>query len=152
MGTGSFPGVKRPGRCVDHPLHLAPRVKKECSYTSTPPSGPSWSVLGWTLPLNYQHTLKIGTKLLPESSEKLHIWRSCPPEKLLLKTSPADFRHTPVKRTRTPTFIPNPACSPNLFCRLPLTGRKMEPVNHPTTTRLRPFCDTATSPYTISTR
>jgi hypothetical protein len=29
MGTGSFPGVKRPGRGVDHPLHLAPRLKKE---------------------------------------------------------------------------------------------------------------------------
>jgi hypothetical protein len=24
MGTGSFPGVKRPGRGVDHPPHLAP--------------------------------------------------------------------------------------------------------------------------------
>ena len=29
MGTGSFPGVKRPGRDVDHPPHLAPRLKKE---------------------------------------------------------------------------------------------------------------------------
>jgi hypothetical protein len=28
MATGSFPGVKRPGRGVDHP-HLAPRLKKE---------------------------------------------------------------------------------------------------------------------------
>jgi len=25
----SFTGVKRPGRGVDHPLHLAPRLKKE---------------------------------------------------------------------------------------------------------------------------
>jgi hypothetical protein len=24
MGTGSFPGLKRPGRGVDHPLHIAP--------------------------------------------------------------------------------------------------------------------------------
>jgi hypothetical protein len=24
-----FPGVKRPGRCVDHPPHLAPRLNKE---------------------------------------------------------------------------------------------------------------------------
>ena len=39
MGTGSFPGVKRPGRGVDKPLHLPPRLKKECSYTSTPPFG-----------------------------------------------------------------------------------------------------------------
>ena len=29
MGTGSFPGVKRPGRAVDHDPHLAPRLKKE---------------------------------------------------------------------------------------------------------------------------
>ena len=37
MGTGSFPGVKRPGRGVDHPPHLAPRLKKEYFYTSTLP-------------------------------------------------------------------------------------------------------------------
>ena len=29
MGTGYFLGVKRPGCGVDHPLHLAPRLKKE---------------------------------------------------------------------------------------------------------------------------
>ena len=29
MGTGSFPIVKRPGRGVDYPPHLAPRLKKE---------------------------------------------------------------------------------------------------------------------------
>ena len=30
MGTGSFPGVKRPGRGVDYsPTHLAPRLKDE---------------------------------------------------------------------------------------------------------------------------
>jgi len=30
MGTGSLsPGVKRPGRDVNHPPHLAPRLKKE---------------------------------------------------------------------------------------------------------------------------
>jgi hypothetical protein len=28
MGSGSFPGVKRPGRGVDHP-HQVPRLKKE---------------------------------------------------------------------------------------------------------------------------
>ena len=39
MGTGSFPGVKRPGRGVDQPPHLASRLKKEYSYISTPPLG-----------------------------------------------------------------------------------------------------------------
>jgi hypothetical protein len=27
MGTGSFPGVRRPGRGVDHPPHLATKLK-----------------------------------------------------------------------------------------------------------------------------
>ena len=29
MGTGPFPWVKRPGRGVDHPPHLASRLRKE---------------------------------------------------------------------------------------------------------------------------
>ena len=29
IGTRSYPGVKRPGRGVDHPPHLAPRLKEE---------------------------------------------------------------------------------------------------------------------------
>jgi len=32
-----FQGLKRPGRGVDHPPHLAPTLKKEYGYTSTPP-------------------------------------------------------------------------------------------------------------------
>jgi hypothetical protein len=28
MGTGPFPGVKRPGCDVDHPPHVMPRLKK----------------------------------------------------------------------------------------------------------------------------
>jgi len=39
MGTGYFPEAKRPERGVDHPPHLEPRLKKEHSYTSTPPLG-----------------------------------------------------------------------------------------------------------------
>jgi hypothetical protein len=35
MGTGSFPGVRRPGPDVEHPPHLAPKLRKEYSYTST---------------------------------------------------------------------------------------------------------------------
>ena len=45
MDTASFPGVKRPGRGVDHPSHLAPRLKKEQSYIYSP-SGPSCQVKG----------------------------------------------------------------------------------------------------------
>ena len=46
-GTGSFPGVKRPGRGVDHP-QLQLRLKKEYRYTSTPSldlRGPFWGEL-----------------------------------------------------------------------------------------------------------
>ena len=32
----SLPGVKQPGRGVDHLLQLTPKLKKEYSYTSTP--------------------------------------------------------------------------------------------------------------------
>jgi hypothetical protein len=38
-GTWSLLGVKRLGRGVDHPPHLAPRLKKEENYTFTPPLG-----------------------------------------------------------------------------------------------------------------
>ena len=39
MVTGSFPGVKRPGRGFDHPPQLAARLMEEWRYTSTPPPG-----------------------------------------------------------------------------------------------------------------
>ena len=39
MGTESFTGVKRPRRGVDRHTHLAPRLKKELIYNSTPPLG-----------------------------------------------------------------------------------------------------------------
>jgi hypothetical protein len=35
MGTGSFPGVKRPGHGADRPPPSSAEVKKEQSYTST---------------------------------------------------------------------------------------------------------------------
>jgi hypothetical protein len=33
-------GKERPGHEADNPLHLAPKLKKEYSYTSTPPLDP----------------------------------------------------------------------------------------------------------------
>jgi hypothetical protein len=36
MVTEFFSGVKRPGHVVDYPPSLAPRMKEEYSYTSTP--------------------------------------------------------------------------------------------------------------------
>jgi hypothetical protein len=53
MGTGSFPGVKRPGRAVDHPPPSSAEVKERLELYLYSPSGPSWPVLGWPLPLLY---------------------------------------------------------------------------------------------------
>jgi hypothetical protein len=39
MGTGSFPGVNRPGRGADYPPASSAEVKKEKSYTSTHTQG-----------------------------------------------------------------------------------------------------------------
>ena len=39
IGTDSFPGIKRPGFGFDHPPHLAPSLKEDWSYTSSPPLG-----------------------------------------------------------------------------------------------------------------
>jgi hypothetical protein len=46
MGTESFPGVKRPGCGVDHPPHLAPRLKKKVELYLYSTSGPLRAVIG----------------------------------------------------------------------------------------------------------
>jgi hypothetical protein len=50
MGTGSFPRVKRPGRGVDHPPPSGAEVQERVELYIFSASGPSWCVLGWTLP------------------------------------------------------------------------------------------------------
>ena len=67
MGTGSFSGVRRPGCGVDHPPHLAPRLKKEKSYTAAPPYVPPWPVLGLTLPLPFTDALPTSISVSPFS-------------------------------------------------------------------------------------
>jgi len=52
MGTGSFPVVNRPRRGVDHPPSYSAEVKEKVELYLYSPSGPSWPVLGWTLPLS----------------------------------------------------------------------------------------------------
>ena len=47
----SFPGVKRPGRSVDHPPPSSAEVKERVELYLCSPSGPSWPVIGWPLPL-----------------------------------------------------------------------------------------------------
>jgi hypothetical protein len=46
MGTGSFLGVKRPGRGADHPHPSSAEVKERVKLYIYFPSGPSWPVLG----------------------------------------------------------------------------------------------------------
>jgi len=46
MGTGSFSGVKRPGRDADHPPPSSAEVKKRVKLYLYSPSAPSWSVIG----------------------------------------------------------------------------------------------------------
>jgi hypothetical protein len=51
MSTGSFQGVKRPGRGVDHSPPSSALVKERVGLYLYSLFGPSWPVLGWTLPL-----------------------------------------------------------------------------------------------------
>jgi hypothetical protein len=46
MGTGSCPGVKRPGRGVDHPTPSRAEVEGRVELYICSPSGPSWPVVG----------------------------------------------------------------------------------------------------------
>jgi hypothetical protein len=51
MCNGSCPGVKWPGRGVDHPPPSSAEVKEKAELYLYFPSGPSSPVLGQTLPL-----------------------------------------------------------------------------------------------------
>jgi hypothetical protein len=53
MGTGSFPGIKRPGRGVDHPPSSSTEVKERAELYLYSPSGPSWLVLGCNLHISH---------------------------------------------------------------------------------------------------
>jgi len=46
MGTGSVPGVKGPGRGVDHPPPSSVEVRERIELYVYSPSGLSWLVIG----------------------------------------------------------------------------------------------------------
>ena len=52
-GTGSFPGIKRPGRGVDRPPPTSAKFKERVELYLYSLSGPSWPVIGWNLRLPY---------------------------------------------------------------------------------------------------
>jgi len=56
LGAGSFPGLKRPGRGVDHPSLSSSEVKERIERYLYSPFGPSWHVLGWPLLCLYLYT------------------------------------------------------------------------------------------------
>jgi hypothetical protein len=71
MGTGSLPGVKRPGRGVDHPPASSAEVKERLELYLYSTSGPSWSVLGWTLPLPYQHPMYVESDIWEKGKQAM---------------------------------------------------------------------------------
>ena len=64
MGIGSSPGVKRPGRSVDHPRPSSTEVEGRVELYVFSPYGHSWPVLGRTLPLYWQLTVSVTLLLL----------------------------------------------------------------------------------------
>ena len=57
----SFPGVKRPGRGVDHPPPCSAEVKERVELYRYSPTGPSWLVLG-----QYRPCLKYSVPIFVE--------------------------------------------------------------------------------------
>ena len=80
MNTGSFPGIKWPGRDVDHPLTSSVEIKARVELDTYSPSGPSWSFLRWTSlsftlrpcsrPLNLPKKNKLSHKALSKENAR----------------------------------------------------------------------------------
>ena len=64
MSTGSFPGIKQPGRGADHPPPFKCRGHERVELYLYSPSGPSWPVIGRTL-----------TFLRPRTSKQLFVYK-----------------------------------------------------------------------------
>ena len=72
------PGVKRPGRGVNHLHTSSAEVKERVELYLYSPSGPSWPVLGWALPLHlpvYLFLICIGPICLLYTTLKIELLR-----------------------------------------------------------------------------
>ena len=70
----SFPGVKRPGRGVDHLTPSSAEVKERVELYLYSPSGPSWAVLGINLPLPLPFYTISRTRRFHISSAYYYAW------------------------------------------------------------------------------
>jgi hypothetical protein len=62
-------GYRRPRRGADHPTPPSAEIENEESYSSTPPLGPGWPVIGWPLPYLFssQHLADFIRSMYPSS-------------------------------------------------------------------------------------
>jgi hypothetical protein len=72
MGSPSFPGVKRPRRAVDHPPHLAPRLRNSRDILLLP-----FRAFVVCYRVNYGDCVQITPSMMPQSYE--HSVRARPP-------------------------------------------------------------------------
>ena len=77
IDTGSFPGVKRPGRCVDYPPPSSAEVKWRVEVYLYSLSVSSWSILGWTLLLPFYLVKETtsGVSCVPYTGERGTQWK-----------------------------------------------------------------------------
>jgi hypothetical protein len=79
-GTGSFLGIKQPGRGVDHPPPSSTEVKERVELYLYSPSGPSSPILGPSLivmhlPMRVRAGTHTHTQTLPSPVHALRSWR-----------------------------------------------------------------------------
>ena len=90
MGTGFFPGLKRPGRGVDHPPLSSAGVKEIVELYLYSSSGPSWPVLGeiyqylYLCPHSKGRYLRVGTLGCLESRDPITQLRNVMPQNGIL--------------------------------------------------------------------
>jgi len=75
LDTGSFPGVKRPGRGVDHPPPSSAEDEGRVELYICSPSGPSWPVLWWTYCTYFYRMFQEESAVLRENVSRVKLHR-----------------------------------------------------------------------------